>query len=82
MACCFIYSHVQEERICHMIARSRLLGEVFAHIDAGTTDLSSAVGISPGQVYFSGAHPSLESEHLFRRRGFLVGLSGLLPAAG
>jgi hypothetical protein len=51
-----------------MIARSRLLGEVFAHIDAGTTDLSSAVGISPGQVYFSGAHPSLERASVSKAR--------------
>jgi phenylpropionate dioxygenase-like ring-hydroxylating dioxygenase large terminal subunit len=59
-----------------------LIKRILAHIDAGTTDLSPCIGLNPVDVYFSAARQALENERLFRRRGFLVGLSGLLPEAG
>ncbi|WP_266171971.1 aromatic ring-hydroxylating oxygenase subunit alpha [Dyella subtropica] len=59
-----------------------LIKRIFAHIDAGTTDLSASVGLNPVQAYFSSAHQSLENEHLFRRRGLLVGLTCRLQAPG
>lgn len=59
-----------------------LIKRIFAHIDAGTTDLSTSIGLNAVENYFCTTHQALEKEKLFDQRGLLLGLSGQLPEPG
>lgn len=62
--------------------QAELVRKVFAHLDAGTTDLADAVWRQPVESYASAQRIARESEVLFRRYPLLMGLSCQLREPG
>ncbi|MDE0408805.1 MAG: aromatic ring-hydroxylating dioxygenase subunit alpha, partial [Alphaproteobacteria bacterium] len=62
--------------------QQELSRRLFAHLDAGTTDVWPEVVRQPVSAYTCPERAERENRELFRRRPLFVGLSGLLPNPG
>ena len=60
----------------------RLIGEVFAHLDAKTTAQASDIMYHETSAYYSPERLAQEKAILFRKYPLLMGLSGQLPEPG
>jgi len=60
----------------------QLMRKVFAHLDAGTTDLTDSIYRNPVANYTNSEVLAAEIKHLFRELPLLMGFSCLLPTPG
>ena len=67
---------------CRLSFNRELSRRLFAHLDAGTTDVWPDVVRQPVSAYTCPDRAERERQELFQRRPLFVGLSSLLPNPG